>query len=85
MSSANIQKRTVVVSCKMQNIKKKPMHKKKQKSTEVSLIRVSKNLKKNEIITENDIYLIKTIKRVVGINFSIKKVLNFFNNNFYIF
>ena len=51
------------------------MHKKKQKSTEVSLIKVSKNLKKNQIITENDIYLIKTNKKGASNYFSNKKAV----------
>ena len=64
---------TYNVRIKMQTVKKNPTHKKKQKSTEVSLIKVNKNLKKNQIITENDIYLIKTNKKGASNYFSNKK------------
>ena len=64
---------TYNVRVKIQNVKKKPTHKKKQKNTEVSLIKVNKNLKKNQIITENDIYLIKTNKKGASNYFSNKK------------
>ena len=64
---------TYNVRIKFQNVKKKLTHKKKQKNTEVSLIKVNKNLKKNQIITENDIYLIKTNKKGASNYFSNKK------------
>ena len=64
---------TYNVRIKIQNVKKKPTHKKKQKNTEVSLIKVNKNLKKNQIITENDIYLKKTNKKGASNYFSHKK------------
>ena len=63
------------VRVKIQNVKKKPVHKKKQKNREVSLIKVNKNLKKNQIITENDIYLIKTNKKGASNYFSNKKAV----------
>ena len=58
---------------KIQNIKKKPSQKRKLKNTEVSIIKLNKNLKKNQIITENDIYLIKTNKKGASNYFSYKK------------
>ena len=64
---------TYNVRIKMQNFKKKLKNKKKQKSTEDSLVKLSKNLKKNQIITENDIYLIKTNKKGASNYFSNKK------------
>jgi len=39
----------------------------------VSLIKINKNLKKNQIITENDIYFIKTNKKGASNYFSYKK------------
>ena len=39
----------------------------------MSIIKVNKNLKKNQIITENDIYLIKTNKKGASNYFSYKK------------
>ena len=64
---------TYNIRIKIQNVKKKPTQKKKQQNTEVSLIKVNKNLKKNQIITENDIYLIKTNKKGASNYFSYKK------------
>ena len=64
---------TYNIRIKIQNVKKKPNQKRKQKNTEVSLIKVNKNLKKNQIITENDIYLIKTNKKGASNYFSYKK------------
>ena len=61
------------VRIKIQNVKKKPSQKRKPKNTEVSLIKVNKNLKKNQIITENDIYFIKTNKKGASNYFSYKK------------
>ena len=39
----------------------------------MSVIKVNKNIKKNQIITENDIYLIKTNKKGASNYFSYKK------------
>jgi len=64
---------TYNIRIKIQNDKKKPTQKRKQKNTEVSLIKVNKNLKKNQIITENDIYFIKTNKKGASNYFSYKK------------
>ena len=64
---------TYHVRIKMQNVKKKPSQKRKLKNTDVSIIKVNKNLKKNQIITENDIYLIKTNKKGASNYFSYKK------------
>ena len=61
------------VRVKIENIKKKPTNKRKQKNKEVSLIKVNKKLKKNKIITENDIYFIKTNKKGANNYFSHKK------------
>ena len=64
---------TYNVRIKFQNVKKKPSQKRKLKNREVSIIKVNKNLKKNQIITENDIYLIKTNKKGASNYFSYKK------------
>ena len=64
---------TYNIRVKIQNIKKTPTQKRKLKKTEVSIIKVNKNLKKNQIITENDIYLIKTDKKGASNYFSYKK------------
>ena len=64
---------TYNIRVKIQNIKNKPKNKRKLKNTEVSLIKVNKNLKKNQIITENDIYFIKTNKKGASNYFSNKK------------
>lgn len=64
---------TYNIRIKIQNVKKKSTQKRKQKNTEVSLIKVNKNLKKNQIITEDDIYLIKTNKKGASNYFSYKK------------
>ncbi len=64
---------TYNVRVKIQDFKKKPTKKSKLKNTEVSIIKVKKNLKKNQIITENDIYLIKTNKKGASNYFSYKK------------
>ncbi len=64
---------TYNVRVKIQDFKKKPTKKSKLKNTEVSIIKVKKNLKRNQIITENDIYLIKTNKKGASNYFSYKK------------
>ena len=64
---------TYNVRVKIQDFKKKPTKKSKLKNTEVSIIKVKKNLKKNQIITENDIYLINTNKKGASNYFSYKK------------
>ena len=64
---------TYNVRVKIQNFKKKPTQKRKLKNRAVSLIKVNKNLKKNQIIKENDIYLIKTYKIGASNHFSDKK------------
>ncbi|GIS23847.1 MAG: hypothetical protein CM15mP124_3270 [Alphaproteobacteria bacterium] len=64
---------TYNVRVKIQNVKKKPTKKRKLENKEVSIVKVSKNLKKNQIITENDIYLIKTNKKGASNYFSYKK------------
>ena len=64
---------TYNVRIKIQNVKKKPTQKRKQKNTEVRIIKVNKNLKKNQIITENDIYFIKTNKKGASNYFSYKE------------
>ena len=64
---------TYNVRVKIQDFKKKPTKKRKLKNTEVSVIKVNKNIKKNQIITENDIYLIKTNKKGASNYFSYKK------------
>ena len=61
------------VRIKIQNVKKKTKNKRNIKNTEVSLIKARKNLKKDQIITENDIYLIKTNKKGASNYFSYKK------------
>ena len=61
------------VRVKIQNVKRQPTYKKKIKNKEVILIKVNKNLKKNQIITENDINLIKTNKKGASNYFSNKK------------
>ena len=55
------------------NDEKKPKQKRKLKKKEVSLIKINKNLKKDQIITENDIYLIKTNKKGASNYFTNKK------------
>ena len=64
---------TYNVRIKVQNDKIKPSQKRKLKNKEVSILKVNKNLKKNQIITENDIYLIKTNKKGASNYFSYKK------------
>ena len=64
---------TYNIRIKIQNVKKKPTKKRKLENKEVSIVKVSKNLKKNQIITENDIYVIKTNKRGASNYFSYKK------------
>ena len=58
---------------KIQNVRKKSSQKRKTKNTEVSIIKLNKNLKKNKIITENDIYLTKTNKKGASNYFSNKQ------------
>ena len=64
---------TYNIRIKIQNIKKKTTEKRKLKNKEVSVIKINKNLKKNQIITENDIYFIKTSKKGASNYFSYKK------------
>ena len=64
---------TYNVRIKVQNDKINPSQKRKLKNKEVSILKVNKNLKKNQIITENDIYLIKTNKKGASNYFSYKK------------
>ena len=64
---------TYNVRVKIERVKKKPTQKRKLKKTELSVIKVKKNLKRNQIITENDIYLIKTNNKGASNYFSNKK------------
>ena len=64
---------TYNVRVKIYNPQKKSKKEKNPKKTEVSLIKVNKNLKKNQIITENDIHIIKTNKKGASNYFSYKK------------
>ena len=64
---------TYNVRVKIQNTKTKPIKKRKLNNKEVNLIKLSKNLKKNQIITENDIYIVKTNKKGASNYFSSKK------------
>ena len=64
---------TYNIRVKIHNVQKKSKKEKKPRKTEVSLIKVNKNLKKNQIITENDIYMIKTNKKGASNYFSYKK------------
>ena len=64
---------TYNIRVKIKNVKKKPTNKRKLNNAEVNLIKVNKNLKKNQIITENDIYFIKTNKKGASNYFSYKK------------
>ena len=64
---------TYNIRVKIQNDKKKPKQKIKLEKKEVSLIKINKNLKKDQIITENDIYLIKTNKKGASNYFTNKK------------
>ena len=64
---------TYNVRVKIYNPQKKSKKEKNPKKTEVSLIKVNKNLKKNQIITKNDIYIIKTNKKGASNYFSYKK------------
>ena len=61
------------VRIRIQNVKKKFTQKRKLKNTEVSIIKVKKSLKRNQIITENDIYFIKTNNKGASNYFSNKK------------
>ena len=64
---------TYNVRVKIERVKKKSTQKGKLKKTELSVIKVKKNLKRNQIITENDIYLIKTNNKGASNYFSNKK------------
>ena len=64
---------TYNVRVKIKNVKKRPIQKRKQKNTQVSIIKVKKNIKKNQIITENDISIIKTNKKGASNYFFNKK------------
>lgn len=64
---------TYNIRIKIQNDKKKHTQRKKQKNTEVQLIKLNKNLKKNHIISENDIYIEKTNRKGASNYFSNKK------------
>ena len=64
---------TYNIRVKIQNDEKKLKQKRKLKKKEVSVIKINKNLKKDQIITENDIYLIKTNKKGASNYFTNKK------------
>ena len=64
---------TYNIRIKIQNDKKKHIQRKKQKNIEVHLIKLNKNLKKNHIISENDIYIEKTNRKGASNYFSNKK------------
>ena len=63
---------TYNIRVKIQNNKKKFKQKRKSKNKEVNLIKLNKNLKKDQIITENDIYFVKTNQKGASNYFSNK-------------
>ena len=64
---------TYNIRLKIQNVKKKSTQNRKLKNTEVSIIKVNKNLKKNHTVSENDIYFEKTNRKGASNYFSNKK------------
>ena len=63
---------TYNIRTKISNNKKKITKKRNLKNTSVSLIKLNKNLKKDQIITENDIFIEKTNKKGASNYFSNK-------------
>ena len=63
---------TYNIRVKIQNDKKKFKQKSKSKNKEIKLIKLNKNLKKDQIITENDIYFVKTNQKGASNYFSNK-------------
>ena len=63
---------TYNIRIKIQNNKKKFKKKRKSKNREFDLIKLNKNLKKNQVITENDIYFVKTNQKGASNYFSNK-------------
>ena len=63
---------TYNIRVKIQNDKKKFKQKRKSKNKEIKLIKLNKNLKKDQIITENDIDIVKTNQKGASNYFSHK-------------